>query len=240
MTSGGCDPIVSACSILFASSATSWAPTRSPAWSRRRARRSRPISRSRRPMTATSSTSTCPACASSEAPVRTTSFGLGLVDAPTVQENRGSFLGLGIALLVIGVLAILLPVVASLVSAVAIGSVLVVSGLLQGVHAVRNPRWANSSWSLASALFQIVAGVLIVAFPVTGTMTLTLILAAFFFADGLRRRRGSTMRRGTRRRNRSAVGKGMSAIIIRKSTLSLRETWSVRRNSLKTWTWWLQ
>ncbi|WP_437276794.1 HdeD family acid-resistance protein [Sorangium sp. KYC3313] len=122
-----------------------------------------------------------------EDPVRTTSFGLGLVDAHTVQENRGSFLGLGIALLVLGVLAILMPVVASLVSAVVIGSVLVVSGLLLGVHAVRNPRWANSSWSLVSALFQIVAGVLIVAFPVTGTMTLTLILAAFFFADGFLR-----------------------------------------------------
>ncbi|WP_438005341.1 HdeD family acid-resistance protein [Sorangium sp. So ce321] len=122
-----------------------------------------------------------------EDPDRTTSFGLGLVDAHTVQENRGSFVGLGVALLVLGVLAILMPVVASLVSAVVIGSVLVVSGLLQGVHAVRNPRWANSSWSLVSALFQIVAGVLIVAFPVTGTMTLTLILAAFFFADGFLR-----------------------------------------------------
>ncbi|MGK4008781.1 HdeD family acid-resistance protein [Sorangium sp. So ce1036] len=118
---------------------------------------------------------------------RTTAFGLGMVDMNTVQENRGSFLGLGTALLVLGVLAILMPVVASLVTAVAIGALLVLSGLFLGIHAFRIRRWASSAWSLVSALVQIVAGVLIMAFPTTGKVTLTLILAAFFFADGLLR-----------------------------------------------------
>ncbi|MDC0685732.1 HdeD family acid-resistance protein [Sorangium atrum] len=119
-----------------------------------------------------------------EDPVHTTSFGLQLVEPHTLRENRGSFIGLGIALLVLGALAILMPVIASLVTAVAIGGVLVASGLFQGVHAVQHRRWANSAWSLAGALIQLAAGVLIVAFPVTGTVTLTLILAAFFFAEG--------------------------------------------------------
>ncbi len=114
----------------------------------------------------------------------TTSFGLQLVEPHTLRENRGSFIGLGIALLVLGALAILMPVIASLVTAVAIGGVLVASGLFQGIHAIQHRRWANSAWSLASALIQLAAGVLIVAFPVTGTVTLTLILAAFFFAEG--------------------------------------------------------
>lgn len=118
---------------------------------------------------------------------RTTIFGLGMVDVNTVQENRGSFLGLGIALMVLGVLAILMPVVASLVTAVVIGAVLVLSGLFQGIHAIRIRRWASSAWSLVSALVQIIAGVLIMAFPTTGKVTLTLILAAFFFTDGLLR-----------------------------------------------------
>jgi uncharacterized membrane protein HdeD (DUF308 family) len=38
-----------------------------------------------------------------------------------------------------------------------------------------------------SAIVQIIAGGLIMAFPTTGKVTLTLILAAFFLADGLLR-----------------------------------------------------
>jgi uncharacterized membrane protein HdeD (DUF308 family) len=120
-----------------------------------------------------------------EDPGRTTSFGLGLVELHTLRESRGSFIGLGIALVVLGALAILMPMIASLVTAVAIGAVLVASGLFEGIHAIRNRRWANSGWSILSALVQLVAGALIVAFPVTGKVTLTLILAAFFFAEGV-------------------------------------------------------
>lgn len=116
---------------------------------------------------------------------RTRRFGLALVDADSVQAHRGSFLGLGIALMVLGFIAMLLPTIATLVSAVAIGALLAVGGLLQGIHAIRSRRWAGAGWSLASAIVQLVAGVLLVAFPVVGKLTLTLILAAFFFAEGL-------------------------------------------------------
>ncbi|WP_437755490.1 HdeD family acid-resistance protein [Sorangium sp. So ce1389] len=118
---------------------------------------------------------------------RTTSFGLPLVDADTVQENRGSFVGLGIALMMLGAMAMLMPAIASLVSAVVIGCLLAASGLFQGVHAALNRRWAGSAWSFVSALVQIAAGVLIILFPVTGKVTLTLILAVFFVSDGLLR-----------------------------------------------------
>ncbi|WP_437876413.1 HdeD family acid-resistance protein [Sorangium sp. So ce513] len=110
---------------------------------------------------------------------------MALVDADSVQAHRGSFLGLGIALMVLGFIAMLLPTIATLVSAVAIGALLAVGGLLQGIHAIRSRRWAGAGWSLASAIVQLVAGVLLVAFPVVGKLTLTLILAAFFFAEGL-------------------------------------------------------
>ncbi|WP_437733828.1 HdeD family acid-resistance protein [Sorangium sp. So ce1335] len=110
---------------------------------------------------------------------------MALVDADSVREHRGSFLALGVALMVLGFIALLMPAIATLVSAVAIGCLLALSGLLQGIHAIRSRRWAGAGWSLASALVQLVAGVLIVAFPVTGKLTLTLILAALFFAEGL-------------------------------------------------------
>lgn len=108
-----------------------------------------------------------------------------VVNFNTVREGRGWFLGLGIVFLVLGVLAILVPFIASLVTAIVLGWLLVLGGFVQGYHAIQNRRWANSTWALLGAALSVIAGLLIVAFPVTGTLSLTLILAAYFFAQGV-------------------------------------------------------
>lgn len=110
---------------------------------------------------------------------------LPLVDPISVHENRGWFIGLGIALLVLGVLSILLPPLASLATTMVIGWLLVIGGVVQGYHALRNPRWASRGWAIASGIVYLIAGVLVIAFPVTGTAVLTLILASFFVASGI-------------------------------------------------------
>jgi uncharacterized membrane protein HdeD (DUF308 family) len=110
---------------------------------------------------------------------------LGLVDVGTVRESRAWFFALGIAFMALGALAILLPWIASLVTTIVIGWLMVISGLLQGYHAVQNRRWTGSSWALVGAVLHVVAGVLLVVFPAIGTLTLTLILAAFFVANGV-------------------------------------------------------
>lgn len=108
-----------------------------------------------------------------------------LVDPDTVREGRSWFIGLGIALLVLGTLSILLPPIASLATTVVIGWLLVIGGIVQGYHAIRNPRWAGRGWALAAAVVYLLAGALVIAFPVAGTALLTLILASFLAASGL-------------------------------------------------------
>jgi uncharacterized membrane protein HdeD (DUF308 family) len=112
-----------------------------------------------------------------------TSFGLANLDA--VRERGGWFTALGISLMVLGALAILLPYVASLVTAIVLGVLMVVGGVVQLVHAIQNRRWAGSFWAILAGLLYVAAGVLVMAFPVTGTVVLTLVLAAFFAADGI-------------------------------------------------------
>lgn len=110
---------------------------------------------------------------------------IGVVDVDTVRQSRSWFVGLGIALAVLGVLAIVLPFIASLVTTIVIGWLMLLGGLFQGYHAVRNRGWAGSGWALASAAIQAIAGVLVILFPIAGTLTLTLILAAYFAAEGV-------------------------------------------------------
>jgi uncharacterized membrane protein HdeD (DUF308 family) len=107
------------------------------------------------------------------------------VDLGSVREHRGWFVGLGIAWLVLGAIAILVPFVASLVTAVVIGWMMIIGGFFEGVHALQNQRWGGFPWAILEGVVLVVGGALVVAFPLTGTLTLTLILAAFFFAEGL-------------------------------------------------------
>jgi len=108
--------------------------------------------------------------------------GLGSMDA--VQERRAWFIGLGIVLVLLGALAIAVPFVATLATTLFIGWLLLISGIVHGVHALQNRRWAGFPWALLSSILYIIAGVLIILNPVVGTLTLTLVLAMFFLING--------------------------------------------------------
>lgn len=104
--------------------------------------------------------------------------------SPTaVRAGRGWFLALGIGLLALGLLDIALPFVASLVTTMVIGWLMVVGGALHGYHAVRHHA-PGSGWAMAAAVVEVIAGIAVIAFPVAGTLTLTLVLAGFFLAEG--------------------------------------------------------
>jgi uncharacterized membrane protein HdeD (DUF308 family) len=111
--------------------------------------------------------------------------GFAPVDAEAVREGRGWFIGLGVAFVLLGLLAMLLPFVASLVTTITLGWLMMVAGVVEGYHALRNRHWGGAGWGLLSAAVQVVAGVLVVAYPVTGKLALTLILAAYFVAEGV-------------------------------------------------------
>jgi uncharacterized membrane protein HdeD (DUF308 family) len=102
-----------------------------------------------------------------------------------VRRARGWFFGLGIVFVLLGVLAILLPFAASLATTLLLGWLLVIGGVVQGFHAIQNRAWGGSGWALLGALIHVVAGALVIEFPVTGTLALTLVLAVFLAAQGI-------------------------------------------------------
>lgn len=104
-----------------------------------------------------------------------------------IRENRGWLLFCGIALFLLGVAAITFPFVATLAVELLIGWILLLSGFLGLINSFRNAKWRGFSLSLLAALLSIAIGILLLAFPLTGMLTLTLLVAALFVAGGVLR-----------------------------------------------------
>ncbi|MDE2138111.1 MAG: HdeD family acid-resistance protein [Gammaproteobacteria bacterium] len=94
------------------------------------------------------------------------------------------FLVEGITLLILGTVAILVPVLASVAATLFFGSLLLVSGCVALVATLRIGRVPGFTWSLLSALVTVAAGVLLLWWPVQGTVSLIAVLIAFLLVDG--------------------------------------------------------
>jgi uncharacterized membrane protein HdeD (DUF308 family) len=96
-----------------------------------------------------------------------------------------AFLIEGIVLLILGVFAILIPNVATITVEVFIGWVLLLSGVVGLISTFRMRGAPGFGWSLLSAVIAIAAGVILLAWPLSGVLSLTLILTAFLTIEGV-------------------------------------------------------
>jgi uncharacterized membrane protein HdeD (DUF308 family) len=95
------------------------------------------------------------------------------------------FLAEGIVLLVLGLLAIVVPQIATIAVAVFIGWILLVSGAVGLLATFRMRTAPGFWWSLISAILGIVAGILLFRSPLSGALSLTVILTAFLVIEGI-------------------------------------------------------
>lgn len=107
------------------------------------------------------------------------------VFARSVRDHWQLFLVEGIVLIVFGLLAIALPVIAGLAVTILVGWLLLVGGAV-GLAASWMGRGAPGfAWSLISALLALVAGFVLLWSPFRGEASLTLVLVVFFLVDGV-------------------------------------------------------
>jgi uncharacterized membrane protein HdeD (DUF308 family) len=96
----------------------------------------------------------------------------------------GWLLALGIVQIVTGSIAIAVPVVASLAAVGVFGAVLLVTAILQLIHAFKVRAWPRSAWYGLGGVLYAIAGVLVVVYPLAGALTLAVMIAILFIADG--------------------------------------------------------
>jgi uncharacterized membrane protein HdeD (DUF308 family) len=102
-----------------------------------------------------------------------------------LRRNRLWFGLLGVALIVVGVIALGSVVIASLATAVAIGALLLVGGMAETIGAFWSRGWSGFSLHLLSGLLSIVVGVLFLGAPVDALLALTLLVACLMLAVGV-------------------------------------------------------
>jgi uncharacterized membrane protein HdeD (DUF308 family) len=102
-----------------------------------------------------------------------------------VRAHWKAFLIEGILLVVFGLAAIVVPPAASLAVTILLGWLFLISG----IAGLALTFWAREMpgfwWSLISAALAVVAGIVLLAQPAQGTLTLTIVVGAYFLAEGV-------------------------------------------------------
>jgi uncharacterized membrane protein HdeD (DUF308 family) len=103
----------------------------------------------------------------------------------TVRIHSGLFLAQGIVMTLLGIAAVIWPFVSSLAVSVYVGWLFVFSGLTAVGMMLFAPRMSGFPWPLLTGALALFAGVLLLWHPVQGVASLTLVLVAFFVAEGV-------------------------------------------------------
>jgi uncharacterized membrane protein HdeD (DUF308 family) len=102
-----------------------------------------------------------------------------------VREHWKAFLIEGILLVILGLAAMIVPPLASLAVTIFLGWMFLISG----IAGLALTFWARQMpgfwWSLISAALAVGAGIILLAQPVQGTLTLTIVVGAYFLAEGV-------------------------------------------------------
>src|SRR5499427_10432901 len=102
-----------------------------------------------------------------------------------VKAHWKAFLFEGILLAILGIAAMIVPPLASLAITIFLGWMFLISG----IGGLIITYWARNMpgfwWSLISAALAVLAGGILLARPMQGVLTLTIVIGAYFLAEGV-------------------------------------------------------
>jgi uncharacterized membrane protein HdeD (DUF308 family) len=105
-----------------------------------------------------------------------------------LQAIRGKWIWLvvlGIALIVLGTILLGSPVIATLATVTALGVLILLGGAMEVVGAFWCQEWSGFFLALLSGILGVVVGLMLLANPIQGGITLTILLASFLFVGGI-------------------------------------------------------
>lgn len=106
-------------------------------------------------------------------------------DRQTHADEWWLLVVLGLLLVLAGIAALTVPFLASVAAAFMFGWILILGGVLHGVHAFRTRRRGSLLLGLLIAVLYVIAGIYLLAYPLVGVATLTLVLGWLLVVNGV-------------------------------------------------------
>jgi uncharacterized membrane protein HdeD (DUF308 family) len=102
-----------------------------------------------------------------------------------LRRTWGWFVGLGIALILLGTMAISASFVATLATVLMFGYLLLAAGVVEMVTILWSPRWHGFWMHLLGGVLYMILGVLMIGHPLAAAEFFTLMIAAAFLVGGM-------------------------------------------------------
>lgn len=105
--------------------------------------------------------------------------------AETISEYRTWFIVLGVAMILLGIVALFFPLLTTIAVKVFLGWLILISGVVQAVHAFSTQKWGAFLYNLLIGVLYVLVGAWLAFLPLTGVLTLTFVLAFLFVLQGV-------------------------------------------------------
>jgi uncharacterized membrane protein HdeD (DUF308 family) len=105
--------------------------------------------------------------------------------ATSLHEHWVLFLVEGIILIILGLAAVVIPPIATLAVEILYGWLFLISGIVGLIFTFRMRQAPGFWWSLVSAILGIAVGIVLLLWPLSGVLSLTLVLIVFFVIEGV-------------------------------------------------------
>jgi uncharacterized membrane protein HdeD (DUF308 family) len=102
-----------------------------------------------------------------------------------VKKNWGLVFFMGIMFVIAGILAIGYPHVWTTGIILMIGWILAITGLIRLFDALFTMKQGGFAWKIIGSILYILAGIIILKFPLTGSLTITFIIGTFLIIEGI-------------------------------------------------------
>ena len=105
--------------------------------------------------------------------------------ANAVKKDSTALIILGVLTVILGVLAMMAPLMTGVTVALLLGFLLIAAGIVRTIFAFKAKSWGKGILAFGLGLLTLLVGLYMVVRPGMALATLTLVLAAYFFIDGI-------------------------------------------------------
>jgi len=103
----------------------------------------------------------------------------------SIRKHRTLFLIQGIVMVILGLIAVAIPQIATLATSIFVGWLFIIGGFIRLIATFQSRSAPGFWWSILIGVLAIVVGYIIVANPLEGVLTLTMALIILFLIEGV-------------------------------------------------------